>query len=122
MPIFWWLDRAAYVKFILRELTSLAVAWSALLLVLEVAALGRGEAAHRRFVELLGHPAVLALHLLVLAALLFHSVTWLHLAPKAMVVKLGGRRIPDAAILAAHYLAWAAGTALVLILLDGAIR
>jgi fumarate reductase subunit C len=42
----------------------------------------------------------------VLLALLFHTVTWLNLAPKAIVLHLGGRRLPDAAVLAAHYAAW----------------
>jgi fumarate reductase subunit C len=119
MPIFWWLGKAAYVRFITRELTSLGVAYAAILLLVEVAALGRGEAAHRRLVELLAHPAVLALHGLLLAVLLFHAVTWLNLAPKAMVVRLGGRRLPNGAVLAAHWLAWAAASALVLALLGG---
>jgi fumarate reductase subunit C len=114
MPIFWWLGKAAYVRFIVRELTSLGVAWAAVLLIVEVAALGRGEAAHRRFVEALAHPVAIAANLVLLAVLVFHATTWLALAPKAMVVRVGGRRIPDGVVLAAHLLAWLGASALVL--------
>ena len=84
-PIFWWLGRFAYGKFIARELTSLAV----------------------------GYAAVLLLHGFILCALLFHSITWLNLAPRALVLRLGRTRIPDAAVLAGHYAAWLGATALV---------
>jgi fumarate reductase subunit C len=113
MPIFWWLERAAYVKFIARELTAVPVAYAALLLLAEAWALGRGEAAFRRLNELLAAPWALVLHGAVAAALLFHAFTWLHLAPKAMEVRLGGRRVPDGAILAGQYLGWLGATALV---------
>ena len=37
----------------------------------------------------------------------FHAVTWFNLAPKAMVVEVGGRRLPGALIAGANYAAWA---------------
>ncbi|HVT58114.1 MAG TPA: fumarate reductase subunit C [Thermoanaerobaculia bacterium] len=120
MPIFWWLGQPAYVKFITRELTSLAVGYGALLLLAEVYTLERGPAAHDRFLHFLAAPPVLVFHLLVCAALLFHTVTWLNLAPKALVVRLGGRRLPDWAVVAGHYLLWlAASGAVVVWLLRG---
>ncbi|MBI2404250.1 MAG: hypothetical protein HYV20_16240 [Gemmatimonadetes bacterium] len=66
-----------------------------------------------RFTAWLELPPVAALHVVVLLALLFHTVTWLHLAPRAMVVRLGGRRVPDLAVLLGHYGAWLAASALV---------
>ena len=114
IPIFWWLEKLSYVKFITREMTSLAVGYTAVVLLLQVAALGRGPEAYGRFVRFLEHPVAVILHLAVLASLLFHSFTWLSLAPKAMVLHVGKRRVPDAAILAAHYLAWLAATGLVI--------
>ena len=113
MPIFWWLAERAYVKFIARELTSLAVGCAALLLLAEVWAVGRGEAAHARFLTWLASPAVLAWHVFILASLLFHTVTWLNLAPKAITMRAGGRRVPDAAIVLGHYLLWLAASAAV---------
>jgi fumarate reductase subunit C len=119
MPIFWWLGQLSYVKFITRELTSLAVGYGVVLLLVEVVALKRGEAAHARFVHLLANPAVVAFHVLVCAALFFHAITWLNLAPKALVVRIGGRRLPDRAVVAGHYLLWLAASGLVIWLLNG---
>lgn len=116
MPIFWWLGKPAYTRFITRELTSLAVAYTALFTLAALQALGRGEAAWAAWLERLAHPGWLAWHAVVLFFLLFHTVTWLGLAPKALVLKVGRRRLPDAAVVAGHYLAWAAASALVLAL------
>ena len=49
---------------------------------------------------------VIGLLAAVLGIVVFHSVTWLSLAPQALVVKLGKRRVPDAIVLLAHYGAW----------------
>jgi fumarate reductase subunit C len=109
-PIFWWLGRLSYTRFILRELTSLFVAFAALLLLVQVWALGQGEGPYARFESWLGSPVALALHAVVLVVLLVHTVTWLNLAPKAIVVSLRGRRVPDSLVLAANYLAWLAAS------------
>jgi fumarate reductase subunit C len=106
MPIFWWMGKGAYTRFILRELTSLFVAYAALLLVAYSWAVGQGPDALEAFVAWLARPGVWAFHGFVLVALLFHSVTWLKLAPSALVIRVGGRRIPDGAVVAGHYLAW----------------
>ena len=113
MPIFWWLGKYSYTRFIARELTSMAVGYSAAVLTLEVWLLSQGEETFARFQEILRLPAVLALHTLVFVVLLFHSVTWLSLAPRALVLRLGGRRVPDFVIATAHYLAWIVASALV---------
>ena len=75
--------------------------------------LAQGEAAYQRFLELLARPPVIVFHGLVLLALLFHTITWLNLAPKALVLRLGGWRLPDRAVLLAHYLAWLTVSAVV---------
>ena len=118
-PIFWWLQRPAYVKFITRELTSLAVGYTAVLLILQVWVLSRGDQAYERFLNFLQAPAVLVFHGLALLFLLFHSVTWLLAAPKALVLRVGGKRLPDVAVLVVHYVAWLFTTALVFWLLVG---
>jgi fumarate reductase subunit C len=38
--------------------------------------------------------------------LLLHAVTWLNLAPRAIVPHIRGRRVPARAVLAGHYAAW----------------
>lgn len=113
MPIFWWLRRFSYTKFISRELTSLAVLYAVLLLLAQVWTLMQGEQAYARFLDLLRSPIAVGIHTVVFLALLFHTVTWLNLAPRAMVVRLGQRRLPDGLVLAAHYLAWLACSGLI---------
>ena len=113
VPIFWWLTEWAYVKFIGREMTSVLVAYSAVMVLVLVVAVDRGEAAYSAFMEWLSSPAVVVLHVGVLLGALFHSITWLNLAPMALVAKIGGRRVPDVAVLLGHYAAWVACTAVV---------
>ncbi len=118
-PILWWLEKLAYKKFMLRELTSLAVAYAAVLLMVQISALSRGAAAYERFETVLRSPLALLFHTIVLLLLLFHSITWLNLAPKALVVRLGRRRIPNRAVLAGHYFGWLAATVLLFFFLVG---
>ncbi len=113
-PVFWWLEKFAYGKFITRELTSLAVGYAALLLMLQVWVLSKGEATYQRFLDVIESTPVQIFHGVVLVFLLFHSVTWFNLAPKALVLRLGRRRIPDAVVLGGHYAAWLLATALVI--------
>jgi fumarate reductase subunit C len=37
---------------------------------------------------------------------LFHTITWFNLAPRAMVVRVRGRRVPDLLIAGSNYAAW----------------
>lgn len=119
MPIFWWLRKLSYTKFITRELTSLAVGYAAVLLVVQIEMLSRGEEAWGGFQELLRSPALLTFHGVVLLFLLIHTITWLNLAPRALVVRLGRVRIPDGAVLFGHYAAWLAASVVVAWLLVG---
>jgi len=54
----------------------------------------------------LASPLAIIIHVLLLGGLLFHSITWFNLAPKAMVIKLGGKNIPGALIALANYMGW----------------
>ena len=119
MPIFWWLKKAASIRFIARELTSLGVGYAALLVLAQVCALAKGGESSERFAAWLATPWVIAFHAAILAVLVVHAVSWLHLAPKAMVLRVGGRRVPNAAILAGHYLGWIAASAAVCWILLG---
>jgi fumarate reductase subunit C len=106
VSVWWWLESWQYSKFVLRELTSVAVGFFALELLLEVRAVARGEEAYQRFLARLENPFLLALNLLALIFVLFHSVTWFNLAPKAMPVRVGGRRLPDSVVAGSNYAAW----------------
>jgi fumarate reductase subunit C len=109
----WWLGRPTYVAFILREVSSVFVAWTVVFLLLLLRAVGSGSGAYADFLEWAGTPWVVALNVVTLAFVVYHAVTWFQLTPKAMVVRLGGRRVPGRAIAASAYAGWVVVSALV---------
>jgi fumarate reductase subunit C len=104
----WWLARWSYLKFILREISSVFVAWFVVLLLLQIRALSRGPWAYADFERWLQNPLVVLLNLITLFFVVFHAVTWFNLAPRAMAIRLRGKRVPDLWIVAANYATWAA--------------
>ena len=114
---YWWLGKWAYVKFILRELTSVAVAWTVALILLQIFDLIRGGLHYARFETLMASPVMIAVNIVAFAFLLMHSITWFNLAPKAMAVRVGGKRLPALAISGPQYLAWIAVSAIVFIII-----
>jgi len=99
--------------FVIRELTSVFVAWSVVFLFLMIRAVSRGDPEYQRFLGLSRTPWMLALNVVTLCLVVFHTITWFSVAPQAMVVRLRGRRVPGRLILLAHYAAWVVLTALV---------
>ena len=116
----WWLEKRTYLLFILRELSSLSVAWFVVFMLLLVRAIGQGDAEYQRFLDRVDHPLVVLLNLVALAFVTFHMVTWFNLTPQAMVVRAGGQRIRPSWIMASQYAAWLIVSAFVLWLLVGA--
>jgi len=106
VSVWWWLESRSYRGFVLRELTSVFVAFFALVLLWQIRALGQGPEAYARILARLRSPLFVTLDVLALAFVLFHSITWFNLAPKAMVVRLQGKRLPDLLIAGANYGAW----------------
>ncbi len=109
-PILWWVKKWAYFRFILRELTSLAVAFYAVVFLLYVNAVSRGPEAFASYTEWLRSPISIGLHAVAFLFLVFHSVTWFNLAPKAMVVRIGERKMSGLVILVMNYVMWAVVT------------
>src|SRR5438034_8058645 len=52
----WWLARWPYLKFILREISSVFVAWFVVVLLLQIRALSHGPDAYARFEHWLQNP------------------------------------------------------------------
>jgi fumarate reductase subunit C len=119
MPVFWWAGRRSYLIFVLRELSSVFVAWSVVFLLLLVHAVSQGGKQYQQFLNLSSNPWMLALNVVTLAFLVFHALTWFNLAPQAMVVRLRGKRVPRSAIAGAHYVGWALLSALLAWLIVG---
>ena len=108
---YWWLTRRSYFAFILREISSVFVAWSVVYLLMIVNAISTGGAAFGDLMAWSAQPLVLALNVLSLLLVTFHAITWFNLAPQAMVVHIGRRKLPGFWIAALNYAAWAAVSA-----------
>jgi fumarate reductase subunit C len=120
ISVWWWLESWTYTRFVLREITSVAVAFFALVMLWQVRALSEGPEAYARFLAGLQSPWFLLLHGVAFVFILYHSLTWFHLAPKAMSLRLRGRRVPDSVIVGMNYLAWlTASSAVAWLLLRG---
>ncbi len=110
---YWWSRQWSHFKFILRELSSLSVAYFVILVLLLLRALSQGEASYAEFQEWLKTPLALALNVTGLFFVLFHTITWFNLAPRAMPVHVRGKRVPDWLLAAPNYVAWLAISALI---------
>jgi len=117
LSTYWWLDRWPYLAFILRELSSVFVAWAVVYLLFLVQALARGASSYRQFLDWSASPGIVLLNVVALAFLCFHAVTWFNLAPQAMVVHMRGKRVPGMWIAISNYVAWAVVSLLVIWLL-----
>lgn len=108
---YWWLVRWAYLKFILRELSSVFVAFFVVVTLFQIRALAHGPEQYAAFQQWLRNPMVVAINVVSFLFILFHAVTWFNLAPKAMVVRMGGKRVPGSIIAGSNYAAWLAVSA-----------
>jgi len=106
VSVWWWLQNRSYTRFVLRELTSVFVAFFAVVYLWQLHALVQGPEAYGRFLARLRTPLFLAVNTVAFLFVLFHAITWLNLTPKAMVLRFRGKRVPDSVILGLNYAAW----------------
>lgn len=119
MSLYWWLNRGSYLAFMLRELSSIFIAWFVVYLLLLVRAVSQGDSSYRQFLSWTASPVVLLLNLVSLFFVVFHAITFFNAAPQAIVMRVGGKRVPGLWIAASNYLAWALSSAVVVWLLIG---
>ena len=103
---YWWLSQWSYTKFMLRELSSVFVAYFIVITLIQVRALDQGMAEYAAFQELMKHPAVISLNVTAFLFLLLHTVTWFNLTPSAIVLRFRGKRVPALLLIVPNYLAW----------------
>ena len=103
---YWWLERRSYFLFILRELSSLAVAWFVVYILMLVSAVSGGDETYQRFLGWSRTPFALFLNVGSFVFVVLHAITWFNLAPQAMVVKVAGKRVPGFLIAASNYAGW----------------
>lgn len=109
----WWAQQWRSFKFILRELSSIAVGYVVLILLLLLWTLSRGPESYDELMSWLKWPPVILLSAIAFLFVIYHSITWFNLAPKAMPLRLGGKRLPDWMIAAPNYVMWLAVSAVI---------
>ena len=99
----WWLHKRSYFVFVMRELSSLFIAWLVVYLLLLVVAIGRGSTAYDDFLDFAANPGVVVLNLISFGFVVLHTITWFSLTPKAVDARLRGRPVPAVAVIASQY-------------------
>jgi fumarate reductase subunit C len=96
----WWRRDPFFVRYMIREATALVVAAYAIVLLVGVLALSRGEAAWNAWLAALRTPVSVVLHVLMLIAMIYHTWSWFEIMPKTMpAMFVGGKRVSAAAII-----------------------
>ncbi|HYZ84727.1 MAG TPA: hypothetical protein VE621_10005 [Bryobacteraceae bacterium] len=102
---YWWLARWPYLKFILRELSSIFVAWGVVLTLLYIRALARGQEDYVHLQQWLQTPLLVILNAISFLFVLFHAVTWFNLSSAVMPIRVSGKRLPGWIVAAPNYVA-----------------
>ena len=107
LPWSWFTQRRSYRLFMAREATSVFLAGYLVYLIVWIYRIGQGPEGLAAAIGSARSPFTVALHIVALAAALYHSITWFNLTPKIMPLYIGEDRLPDfwAAILMG-YLPW----------------
>jgi fumarate reductase subunit C len=114
MPWNWFVKRPAYVRFMARELTAIAIGVYLLETLLLLYRFSLGQGAFVATLDQLTQPTVIAANTVLFLGAAWHSITWFNLTPKAMPVFLGANRVADAPVaIAMGYLPWIAVSAII---------
>jgi fumarate reductase subunit C len=110
----WWTRKRSYFVFVMRELSSVFIAWFVVYLLMLVHVVGQGEAAYEEFLDWAATPWVVGLNVVASAFLVLHVVTWFNLTPQAMDLRIRGQKAPAALVIASQYAGLAVVSAFVL--------
>jgi fumarate reductase subunit C len=111
----WWTQQSSYIRYILREVSSLFIGFFSIVLVCGLYRLSQGEAEFNSWREALWSNGF-ALSIIVLFFAGYHSVSWFSVTPKAMPLTFSGKRVAPEIIIGAHWLLWLLSSAFVWLL------
>lgn len=114
----WWRKNPYFVEYMVHEGTAVVVALYALILLVSLFVLGRGETAWNQWLVLLrSWPAVL-LHGVLLLGFLYHSWTWFNIMPRTLPpMRIKGSRVSAGTITGVGLLATGVASIMVLALI-----
>ena len=95
----WWRRNPYFVRYMVREVTAVAVLVYTIVLTVGVVRLAQGEAAWNGWLQALRSPWSLLLHAVLLISMFVHAKSWFEIMPKTMpMMVIGGRRVSAALI------------------------
>jgi fumarate reductase subunit C len=109
----WYMRNGRYKVYMLREMTCLLVGFYSFLVIFGLAALSSAErwnaflASQQNAVMIVFHGSAL------IYFLIYQTFAWFELAPKAMPLQIGEKKLSDSYIVIAHYIVWAVLSAFV---------
>jgi fumarate reductase subunit C len=106
----------SYVLFMFRELTAVFVWLYLIFYLVQLSQLGKDAGTYTTFLSHRASAPWILFHIVALVAAIYHTVTWLNLTPKVIVVRRGEEKIPDGLIVGPHYAGWI-GLSLAIILI-----
>ena len=113
LPRLWWLQKANYFSFMVRELTSLAVfAYAAFMVLLMWQAVDEGS--FSALYETLRSPWSISFHALAMVLALFHTGTWIALTPKVLVLWRDDERVDPDFVAGVNGIGWLVVSGLVI--------
>jgi fumarate reductase subunit C len=113
MSAYWYFDRWPYLKFMLREASSVFVAWFAVVILLQLNAIISGPTAYANFQRWMATPAVFIVNIISLVFICFHAVTWFMLVPRVMARQVLQRPTPDMMSAAPNFGIWLVASVIV---------
>lgn len=117
IPNTWFMQNLRYQKYMIRELSSVFLAIYTIIITVGIVRLAQGEADYNGWLAALASPGAVVFHLVTLALVSYHMVTWFEATPKAMPpLRMGGKKVPAEAIVRANYAVWAVVSIVILIL------
>ena len=113
----WWRRNPFYVRYMIREASSVFLAIYTVVLLVGLARLAQGEAAYEAWRAALTSFGSVVFHLLALLTVGYHAYTWWKVAPKtAPDIRIAGRPLPELVITAGGWLATLGTSALVYVI------
>jgi len=116
----WWRRDPFFVRYMVREVTAVAVLVYAIVLMMGVLRLSQGEAAFNGWLAALRSPGSVLLHIVLLISMVVHAKSWFEIMPKTMpLMFVGGKRVEGSTITRTGYIVTIAATVIVLALVWG---
>jgi fumarate reductase subunit C len=113
----WWRRNPYFVRYMIREGSSVFLAIYSIILLVGLLRLSQGEAAWDGWRAALTSPWSILFHWLALLTVSYHAWTWWKVAPKtAPDLRVGGRPLPEMLITAGGVLATLAVSVLVYVI------